>query len=120
MQPQMLEVRHNIDTLDGLGIRLDASSGHRDMPGTHNSTDTTADMKESISAHRNTTKQPNSHVKLERWPTHNQVELRSHAGMLIVHTGSHGMVDHTNTAGGMQRHVSTGLAEPLKLPDIPP
>ena len=116
----MLEVRHNIDALDGLGIRLDALSGHRDVPGTCNSTDTTADMKESISARQNTMKKPNSHVKLERWPTHNQVELRSHAGMLIMHTGSHGMVDHTNTASGMQRHVSTGLAEPLKPPDIPP
>ena len=116
----MLEVRHNIDVLDGLGIRLDESSGHRDVPGTHNSTDTTADMKESISARRNTTKQLNSHVKLERWPTHNQVKLRSHVGMLIMCTGSHGMVNHTNMAGGMQRHASTGLAEPLKPPDIPP
>ena len=62
---------------DGLPNQSNALSGHRDVPGSRNGTDTTADAKKPISAHRNTAKQPNSP---ERWPTHNRVELRNRAG----------------------------------------
>ena len=94
---------------DGLASWSDALSGHRDGPGSRNSTDTTADAKESINAHRNTVKQPNPP---ERWPTHDRVELRSRTGTPNMRTDSHGVMDHVNTADGTQRHVRTGPAEP--------
>ena len=62
---------------DGLPNQSNALSGHRDVPGSRNGTDTTADAKKPINAHRNTAKQPNSPG---RWPTHNRVELRNRAG----------------------------------------
>ena len=56
---------------DGLANQSATLGRHRDVPGSHSGTDTSANAKESISAHRNTAKQPNSP---ERRPTHDRVE----------------------------------------------
>ena len=46
------DVKHDADATDSLGSWSDASSGHRDMPGIHN-TDMSADATEYISTHQN-------------------------------------------------------------------
>jgi len=53
VQSWVLEMR---DATDGLRNWSDVLSGHRDMSGNRNSTDTTAGAVGSISTHRNTTK----------------------------------------------------------------
>ena len=52
------------------------------VSSTRNSTDTTADVNKSISIHWNTTKQPNSPVKLER----HRIKLRSRDGWWYAET----------------------------------
>ena len=58
--------------------------------------DMTADMTESINTRQNTMQMQNLPIGVGRC---NQVKLRNHAGMPNMHTGMHGIADHTNTAG---------------------
>ena len=77
--------------------------------------DTTADMAESISTHQNVLQTQNLPVNAGR---HDQVQLRSHVGMLNMRIDMHGAAYHMNTAEDMQGHVSTHAANP-KPPDLP-
>ena len=89
------DVGHHAAGIDGLTDRSDASSRHGNIPGAHNGTDTNADMKEYISMHQDTAKQPNSPIKPERRPVHDQVEPRNqhrhaeHAGRHAWHFRTH-------------------------------
>ena len=87
---------------DGLTNLSDASSRHGNVPGTRNGMDTSADMKECISAHQDTVKQPISPIKPERRPIHDQVEPRNHTVMPNMQVGMHGVSERTNIAGDMQ------------------
>ena len=93
---------------DGHANLLDASSGHRDVPDIHSSVNKTADATESISTRQNTPQMQDSPIKAQRC---DKVESRSHAGMPNMRI-------HVNTAGDMQRHVSTCLGD-AKPPDLP-
>ena len=93
---------HRAAGTDGLTNRSDASSRHGNVPGTRNGMDTSADMKECISAHQDTAKRPNSPIKPERRPIHDQVEPRNHAVMPNMRVGTHGVSERTNIAGDMQ------------------
>ena len=73
------------DATDGLGRWLDALRGHRDVQGTRNGPDTTADMMETISACRDTAKLPNSPVQPGKWLTNSRVEFRSCTGTPNMH-----------------------------------
>ena len=73
------------DATDGLRRMLDALRGHRDVQGTRNSTDTTADMMETIRACQDTAKLPNSPVEPGKWRTNSRVEFRSCTGTPNMH-----------------------------------
>ena len=92
-----------------LANQSDTLNGHRDMPGTCNGTDMTADRKECISTHHDTMKRPNSPIKPERRPIHDQIELSWHASTPNMQDG---VSECTNMAGDTQGIVSTGTAEP--------
>ena len=68
---------HHAAGTDGLTNWSDALSRHGNVPGTRNGMDTSADMKEYISTRQDTAKQPNSPIKPERRPIHDQVEPRN-------------------------------------------
>ena len=70
---------------------------------------------ESISTRRNTTQTQSLPVGAGRL---DEAKLRNCVGMLNMQVDTHGVVDHANTAGDMQEHVSTHPENP-KPPDSP-
>ena len=100
---------------NGHANRSDVSSGHMDVPGICNGTNMTADTTETISTYQNAPQMQNSPVNAGR---RDQVESRSCVGMPNMRVDTHGVAIHTNTAGDMQRHVSTG-SENAKSLDLP-
>ena len=94
---------------DGLANQSDTSSGHMDVPGICNGTNTTADATETISICQNGPQTQNLPVDAGK---HDLATPRSHAGTLNVWVDTHGIAIHANTAGDMKRHVSTGLSRP--------
>ena len=98
------DVRHDGVRPDGHASQSDVSSGHRDVPDTCNSVNTTADTTETISIHQNVPQMQNLPVNAGRC---DKVESRSHAGMPNMQVDTHGIAIHVNTAGDMQKRVST-------------
>ena len=109
---------HHAARTDGLTNWSDASSRHRNVPGTRNGMDTSADMKEYTSTHQDTAKQPNSPIKPERRPIHDQVELRNqrrhaeHAGRHTWHFRTH---EYSRRHAG-NHQCSTADPKPQDLP----
>ena len=100
---------------NGHANRSDVSSGHVDVPGIRNGTNTTADATETISTRQNAQQMQNLPVKAWR---RDKVEPRSHAGTPNMRVDTHGVAAHANTAGDTQKRISTRTAEP-KPPDLP-
>ena len=72
-------MRRDVEVTDGLGSRSDASRGHRNVSVIRNGTNTTAEVKETISTGRNAPKTRELPVGAGR---RDQVKARSHAGTL--------------------------------------
>ena len=100
---------------DSHANQSDASSGHRNVPDIHNSTNTTADTMETISTRQNALQMQNLPVDTGRY---DQAKPRSCAGMPNMRIDMHGVTYHANTAGNTQQHISTWPADP-KPQDLP-
>ena len=100
---------------DGHANWSDVSSGHRDVPGIRNGTNTTADATETINTRQNAPKMQNLPIKVQR---RDEVEPRSRAGMPNTRVDTQGIAIHANTAGDTQKSIST-RTEGMKPSDLP-
>ena len=107
--------RHDEAGPNGHANRSDVSSGHVDVPDICNGTNTTADVTESISTRRNTPQMQNLPIDAGR---QDQAKPRSRAGTPNMRVDTQSVAIHANTAGDMQKRVST-CTEGMKPLDLP-